>query len=154
MHNMLVKLVWSRSEFATSLNNYFLESGNSGNFVIVGYQQNRVPHFHRKNYPPRKNYGPRPTTAGSGLNLLKTKAKGQAPEPPSAPPLHPTSLCLARPSWRHLGARALWRHQGARPLCTAIASLDPPTVTHCHWYARALSFPVKEQELPASCRIT
>jgi hypothetical protein len=29
---MLVKLVWSKSEFATSLNNYFLESGNSGQF--------------------------------------------------------------------------------------------------------------------------
>jgi hypothetical protein len=67
-------------------------------FTIVGYQQNRVPHFHRKNYPPRQNYGPRPITAGLGLTLLKTKAKGQASEPPNAPPLRPTPLRLVRPS--------------------------------------------------------
>jgi hypothetical protein len=36
MCNMLVKLVWSRSEFATSLNNYFLECGNSGQFWELG----------------------------------------------------------------------------------------------------------------------
>jgi hypothetical protein len=33
---MLVRLVLAKSEFATSLNNYFLESGNSGQFRDLG----------------------------------------------------------------------------------------------------------------------
>jgi hypothetical protein len=76
-------------------------------YRLVGYQQNRVPYFHRKTIHRHKYYGPRPITAGSGLTSLKTKAKGQAPEPPSAPPLRPTPLCLVRPPRRHPGARAL-----------------------------------------------
>jgi hypothetical protein len=48
----------------------------------IGYQQNRVPQFYRKNHPPRQNYDPRPITAGLGFTLLKTKPNGQAPEPP------------------------------------------------------------------------
>jgi hypothetical protein len=42
-----------------------------------------VPHFHRKTIHRDKYYGPRPITAGLGLTSLKTKAKGQAPEPPA-----------------------------------------------------------------------
>jgi hypothetical protein len=79
--------------------------------------------FSPQNYPPRQNNGPQPITAGLGLTLPETKAEGQAPEPPSAPPLRPTSLCLARPSWRHPGARLLLR--------------STPTVTHYYEYARA-----------------
>jgi hypothetical protein len=106
--------------------------------ICVGYQQNRVPHFHRKNYPPRQNNGSRPTTASLGLTLLKTKAKGQALEPPSAPPLRLTSVRLARPPWRHLGAWALWRYRGARPFAWLLLR-SISTVTHCHRYARALT---------------
>jgi hypothetical protein len=92
---------------------------------VVGYQQNRVPHFHSKTTHQDKYYDPRPITAGLGLTLLKTKAKGQAPEPPSAPLLRLTPLHLVK---------------GARPLCTATASLNPPTVTHRHGHARAPIF--------------
>jgi hypothetical protein len=63
---------------------------SKGSGATVGYQQNRVPHFHRKTTHQDKYYGPRPITAGLGLTSLKTKAKGQAPEPPNAPPLHLT----------------------------------------------------------------
>jgi hypothetical protein len=63
----------------------------------VGYQQNRVLYFHRKTTHQGKYYGLRPITAGPGLTPFKTKAKGQAPEPPSAPPFRPTPLRLVRP---------------------------------------------------------
>jgi hypothetical protein len=65
------------------------------NHLFVGYQQNRVPHFYRKNHLPRQNYGPRPITTSPGLTLLKTKAKGQAPEPPqrSSASSDPSPFC-------------------------------------------------------------
>jgi hypothetical protein len=81
--------------------------------------------FHRKTIHQGKYYGPQPIAAGPGLTLLKTKVRGQAPEPPSAPSLRPSSLRLTLPPWHHPGARSLWRHRGARPLCTATASLNP-----------------------------
>jgi hypothetical protein len=70
----------------------------------VGYQQNRVPHFYHKTTHQDKNYGPQPITAGRGLTPLKTKAKGQAPEPPSAHILRLTPLYLVRPPRCHPGA--------------------------------------------------
>jgi hypothetical protein len=48
----------------------------------VGYQQNRVPYFHHKTTHQDKYYGPWPIPTNLGLTPLKTKAKGQAPEPP------------------------------------------------------------------------
>jgi hypothetical protein len=62
---------------------------SKGSGATVGHQQNRVPHSHRKTTHQDKYYGPWPITAGPDLTPPKTKAKGQAPEPPSAP-----SLCL------------------------------------------------------------
>jgi hypothetical protein len=53
--------------------------------------------FHRKTIHQGKYYGPQPIAAGLGLTLLKTRVRGQAPEPPSAPSLRPTSLRLTRP---------------------------------------------------------
>jgi hypothetical protein len=53
--------------------------------------------FHCKTIHQGKYYGPRPIAAGPGLTLLKTRVRGQAPEPPGAPSLRLTSLRLTQP---------------------------------------------------------
>jgi hypothetical protein len=95
------------------------------------YQQNRVPHLHRKNHLPRQYYGPRPITAGPGLTLLKTKAQGQVLEPPNAPPLCPTPVTSSKHPSPVTSSRR------STPLHIYCFAQPPPTVTHCHEYAQA-----------------
>jgi hypothetical protein len=112
-----------------------------------------VPYFYRKTTHEDKYYGPRPITAGLGLTPLKTKAKGQAPEP----------LALLR------FARPLSISSDPRDIIQApepyddIKTLDPfaqlllRSTPYCNTLPQARTvpylFPAKEQELAASCRI-
>jgi hypothetical protein len=103
----------------------------------IGYQQNKVPHFYRKNHPPRQNYGPRPITAGLGFTLLKTKPNGQAPEPPQR------SFASSNPSPSSSTIMTSFRCPSPMTSSRRLTPLHsycftrPPTVTHCHRYARA-----------------
>jgi hypothetical protein len=44
--------------------------------ITVGYQQNRVPHFHRKTTHQKNSTAHGPSQPAQGLPPLKTKAKG------------------------------------------------------------------------------
>jgi hypothetical protein len=49
-------------EVLGAIQNATVPTGWNDNTIVmipnVGYQQNRIPHFHRKNHPPRQYYGP------------------------------------------------------------------------------------------------
>jgi hypothetical protein len=96
---------------------------SKGSGATVGYSKIGYPIFIAKSPHQDKYYGSRPITAAPGLIPLKTKAKGQAPEPPAL-------LRFVRPSPSHSIPVTSSRHP------SIVTSSRRSTPSHNYCFAR------------------